>query len=218
MGHFLRNGSNPILTLLDCSRAFDTCRFDILFTKLLRRKVPPIVVRTLIYVYEEQYAWVKWGGARSSIFPIINGTRQGSILSPALFAVYVDDLIQELRDLGLGCHVAGLYYGVVGFCDDILLLAPSRDAMELMLATCEKFALMNNLRFSTDPNPAKSKSKCIFICGKKTNLPKPVPLTLYGEKLPWVASATHLGHELHESGLMEHDARQKRAEFILKST
>ena len=109
VGHYLRSGTNPILTLLDCSRAFDTCKFDILFTKLIKRKVPPIVVRTLLFVYEEQYAWVKWGGARSAIFSIVNGTRQGSILSPALFAVYVDDLIQELCDLDLGCHVAGLF-------------------------------------------------------------------------------------------------------------
>jgi hypothetical protein len=218
VGHYLRNGTNPILTLLDCSRAFDTCKFDILFTKLINRKVPPIVVRTLLFVYEEQYAWVKWGGARSSIFSIVNGTRQGSILSPALFAVYVDDLIQELRDLDLGCHVAGLFYGVVGFCDDILLLAPTRDSMELMLATCERFAQRNNLQFSTDPNPSKSKSKCIFVTGRSSNLAKPVPLTLCGKDLPWVVSATHLGHELHESGLMDHDARVKRAQFIDKST
>ena len=72
---------------------------------------------------------------RALIFPIVNGTRQGSVLSPALFAVYVDDLIQELRDLGVGCHVAGLFYGVVGFCDDILLLDPTRDSMEMMLGT-----------------------------------------------------------------------------------
>ena len=47
----------------------------------------------------------------------------------ALFAVYVDDLIQELRDLDLGCHVAGLFCGVVGFCNDILLLASTRDSI-----------------------------------------------------------------------------------------
>jgi hypothetical protein len=145
---------------LDCSRAFDTCKFDtfkfdILFTKLIKRKVPLIVVRTLLF--EEQYAWVKWGGARSAIFSIVNGTRQASILSQSLFAGYVDDLIQVLRDLDLGCHVAGLFYGVVGFCDGILLLAPTRDSMEIMLATCERFACRNNLQFSTDPNPAKSK-------------------------------------------------------------
>ena len=100
VNHYLQRGSNPIMTLLYCSKAFDTCKFSILFGKLLDRKVPPIVVRTLIVVYEEQYAWVKWGGARSSLFSITNGTRQGSILSPALFAVYVDDLLQELRPGG----------------------------------------------------------------------------------------------------------------------
>ena len=81
--------------------------------------MPPIVVRTLIAVYEDQYAWVKWGGARSRMFTIRNGTRQGSILSPALFAVYLDELLQELRSLGVGCYVAGMYCGAVGFCDDI---------------------------------------------------------------------------------------------------
>ena len=218
VSYFLTRGTNPIITLLDCSKAFDTCKFSVLFTKLINKGLPPIVVRTLMVVYEDQYAWVKWGGARSSIFSIINGTRQGSILSPALFAVYVDELLQELRSLGVGCHVAGVFYGAVGFCDDILLLSPTRDGMEIMLATCERFASRNNLQFSTDPDPAKSKSKCIFVSGKKKNLPKPAPLTLYGKELPWVASATHLGHELHESGTMDHDITVKRAEFINKST
>ena len=44
------------------------------------------------------------------MFTIINGTRQGSVLSPALFAVYVDDLLQELRNLGVGCYVAGIFF------------------------------------------------------------------------------------------------------------
>ena len=34
---------------------------------------------------------------------------------------------------------------------------------------------------------------------------------------PWVSSANHLGHELHESGTMEHDAHVKKALFIDKS-
>ena len=129
----------------------------------------------------------------------------------------MDELLQELRSLGVGCYVADMYCGAVGFCDDILLLAPTRDGMQMMLKTCESFALRNNLQFSTDPNPAKSKSKCILMIGKKKNLPKPAPLILSGKELPWVASATHLGHELHESGSMDHDACVKRAEFIRKS-
>ena len=143
--HYLRNGTQPIVTVLDCSKAFDTCRFSTLFARLVDKGVPPIVVRTLIVVYEDQYAWVKWSGERSSVFPITKGTRQGSILSPSLFAVYVDDLLQELRGLSVGCHVAGMYCGAVGFCDDILLLSPTRDAMQVMLNTYESFACRNNL-------------------------------------------------------------------------
>ena len=154
--HFLRQGTSPIITLLlDCSKAFDTCKFSILFQKLLDRGMPATIVRVIVRVYEEQYAWVKWGNSRSCRFSIVNGTRQGSILSPALFAVYVDDLLVELRKLGVGCKVAGVYMGAMGFCDDLLLLAPTRDGMQVMLDTCHRFADRVKLKFSTDPNPEK---------------------------------------------------------------
>ena len=179
--------------------------------------MPAIVVRVIVRVYEDQYAWVKWGGSRSSIFSIVNGTRQGSILSPALFAVYVDDLLVELRNLGVGCKVAGVFMGAMGFCDDLILLAPTRDAMQVMLDTCQRFASRFNLKFSTDPDPEKSKTKSIFVCGRAVSKQKPVNLTLDGEQLPWVESAAHLGHILHQSGSMEKDIRSKRASFIDES-
>ena len=185
--------------------------------KLAERKLPPIVIRVLIFVYEEQTAWVKWGKARSRSFGIVNGTRQGSVLSPALFSVYMDNLIMKLRRSGVGCHLGGVFCGVTGYADDLLLLAPSRSAMETMLKICEEYAHENNLEFSTDPDPAKSKSKCIFMQGHMRQ-PKPVNLQLYGVDLPWVRTATHLGHELSENCNMEEDMKCKRGEFIDNST
>ena len=145
-----------ITTLLDCSKAFDKCKFVPLFQKLLDRSVPSIVVRILIFIYTKQEAWVKWGAVRSETFFVSNGTRQGSVLSPALFAVYLDDLIKELRSYGLGCHMAGLWIGAVAFADDLLLMAPICSAMAKMLKVCEQYAVDLNLSFSTDPNPQKS--------------------------------------------------------------
>ena len=169
----------------------------------------------LIFVYREQEAWVTWGSAKSETFKIRNGTRQGSVLSPTLFAVYLDDLLVELRQHGLGCHMAGLWVGAVAFADDLLLMAPSRAGMAKMLEICEKYAKKMNLFFSTDPNPAKSKSKSIYMTGPGLHhLPKPVPLKLYGQDLPWVRHATHLGHELHEDANLDFDCRRKRAIFI----
>ena len=175
--YFIRKGSPCIITLLDCTKAFDKCRFDIIFRKLLKRKVPAIVIRAIIYVYEKQVAWIKWGDCRSRSFGVTNGSRQGSVLSPALFSVYMVEIFQKLRKLGVGSHLGKLFCGAVGYCDDLLLLAPSRSAMmELMLKACEEYALENNLEFSTDPNPKKSKSKCIYMHGslkKGTALLKP---------------------------------------------
>ena len=147
---------------------------------------------------------------------MVQGKGQCS-LSPALFSVYMDDLIVKIRKSGVGCHVGGVFCGVVGYADDLCLLAPSRSAMEVMLRMCEEFAMDNNLEFSTDPDPDKSKSKCIFMQGHK-RLPKPVNVKLYGVDLPWVKTAMHLGHELSEEGNMVHDMQCKGADFIQKST
>ena len=127
--------------------------------------------------------------------------------------MYMDDLIVRFRKAGVGCHVGG----VVGYADDLCLLAPSRSAMEVMLRICEDFATENNLQFSTDPDPEKSKSNCIFLQGYR-KLPKPANLKLYGLSLPWVKTANHLGHELSEECNMVQDMAIKRADFIQKST
>ena len=215
--HLLRSGTNPIVTVLDCTKAFDLCKFSILFRRMLDNGVPPIVVRCLMFMYQEQKAGVRWGQVKSEDFSVLNGTRQGSVMSPILWAVYCDPMIKRLRRLGLGAHVAGMFMGVACFADDVILIAPCHQAMQLMLKEVEDFATEYNILFSTDPVPQKSKSKCIFMRGRNKNLATPPELMLCGRLLPWVERASHLGHELHESGLMELDTSCKRAQFIEKS-
>ena len=64
VGQYLLEGSHPLVVVLDCSKAFDLCIFDRLFSAVLEKGVPPVVVRVLMYMYEEQYAWVRWGQGR----------------------------------------------------------------------------------------------------------------------------------------------------------
>ena len=91
--------------------------------------------------------------------------------------------------------------------------------MAEMIKICEDFGAKNNLKFSTDDNPAKSKTKCILMCGPKIRNPVyPAPLLLYQKQLPWVSHATHLGHELSQDCTMNMDTKMKRASFISSST
>ena len=171
-----------------------------------------------MYVYEEQEGSVKLAGNLSGTFSIVNGTRQGSVLSPILFSLYLDGLLKEQRQEGVGCHVGGVWMGASGYADDLILLSPSRESMSKMIRICQEYGVKYNLIFSTDPNPTKSKTKCVYFCGLAGAVQYPAPLILDGKCLPWVLTATHLGHELHQAANMNHDVKVKRARFIGEST
>ena len=165
--------------LLDCSKAFDKSRVDKLFEKLNASNCGS-------GIFQEQEGWFKLGGRRSSSFSITNGTRQGSVLSPLLFSVYLDDLLTELRKLQLGCHIGGWWYGAFGYADDLILMASNKEVLQRMVTVCEKYGRHHNLVFSTDPSPDKSKAKCLLLCGRASNVWYPAPGMLDGKYFPWV--------------------------------
>ena len=52
--YYMRRGTAVTACLLDCSKAFDKCKFDVLFDKLVEKGLPAVAIRALIFIYEEQ--------------------------------------------------------------------------------------------------------------------------------------------------------------------
>ena len=104
--------------------------------------------------------------------------------------------------------------GCAAFADDLVLLSPSRESMAKMLKVCEKYAAEHNLIFSTDPDPQKSKTKCLYMCGKSGHVKYPADLHLNNQKLPFVPEALHLGHHIHQDCSSTYDIQVKKAQFI----
>ena len=102
----------------------------------------------------------------------------------------------------------------MAYSDDLLLLCPNRYAAEKMLKICEEWSKETGITFSTNDDPAKSKTKVMVINKPQRQLCEPI--TLYGKKLPFVKKIDHLGHVLTDSGDHAEEANGKRGALIRK--
>ena len=210
--NYFRNRDTPVfLCLMDLTKAFDLVKLSLLFRKL-RHKVAPILIRFLIFSYIHQECVVSWNGVRSSSFNITNGVRQGAVLSPALFNIYIDEVFSELSNSGFGCKINNLYFGCFGYADDIALVAPCREALQQMVNICKGFFAKHGIKISTDPNPTKTKTK-VLVYGVNSVL---APIVLGDKILPYVNTWKHLGHTLCTDENAAHDMTERRREFIGK--
>ena len=210
--HYLRNGSEVFVGVMDMSKAFDNLRQSVLFWQLIERGLPSIYLRLILAMYRQQSANVLWNGKTSKDFTIGNGVKQGGVLSPRLFCVYIDGLFKLLRRKKTGCWMNKEFVGILGYADDLLLLAPSRDALQEMITNCGIFAKDLNLTFSTHEDPRKSKTKCMAFLSKERSLKS---IKLDRKTLPWVKAAKHLGNRVtNESISLRNDLMEKRAVFI----
>ncbi len=76
----------------------------------------------------------------SSYFNVTNGIKQGWIISPILFCIYMDALLNELSKSNVGCHIGGVFAGEFGYADDLKLLTPIVHALRILANTCETYA------------------------------------------------------------------------------
>jgi hypothetical protein len=149
--------SNVFCTFLDAPKAFDKVHYCKLFSRLIERNVPPLIIRVLLNMYSGQHVRVLWNGIFSCDFPVKNGVKQGGVISPILFCIYFDDVLCRLQRAGLGCFIGHLFVGALAYADDIVLLAPSAATMRVMLSICDDFASEFHMSFNA------SKSKCLIF-------------------------------------------------------
>ena len=133
ISYYKSKGSDVFVVFLDATKAFERIDFCKLFRKLLDRNMPPLLLRLLLYMYTNQNLQVRWGSIAGTKLGACNGVKQGAVLSPILFAVYMDDLYSQLMDSGSGCHIGDHYVGSLGYADDTVLMAPSWRASKPLL-------------------------------------------------------------------------------------
>ena len=109
--------------MLDASKAFDKVNHSKPFTKPIDRGCP-FIARILYYWYRTQKFTVRLCCSFSELFTVSNGVKQGGILSPHLFNVYMDDLTVNLNNLQIGCLDGGTIMNHMMHADDLCVFPP----------------------------------------------------------------------------------------------
>ena len=179
---------STLMCFLDASKAFDRVTHSILFRKLVDRGDRGYNIRILMYWYSNQCMYVRWAGVLSHGFHVSNGVRQGGILSPYLFNVYMDDLSIALN----GCHTGYVMDNIpvnhLLYADDLVVFAPSISGLRELLKVCDVFADSHDIKY----NPNKSQvliSRGKFLSG--VTIP---PFCIGGSCIPETDTVKYLGH------------------------
>ena len=172
---------NVHAAVLDFSKAFDTVPHHLIISKLIAHDIDPILVAWIANFLTDRKQRVIVNGASSEIIPITSGVPQGSVLGPALFILFVNDIADCVQ------------FGTIRlFADDTIIYAPISDAadqrkLQRDLDQVFQWSITNGMKFNT------SKSNIISFHNKKiTNTPL-LSYRLGGDTLVVVDQVKYLG-------------------------
>ena len=192
INYYTSSKGTVFCTLLDATKAFDRVKYCKLFRCLLQRKLPFVVLRLLLVMYTDHVTRIVWNGIQSRWFGVLNGVKQGGVMSPILFCVYFDDLLNALVEAKVGCFIGNIFVGVLAYADDVVILAPTASAMRRLLKLCEEYAQTYSVLFNG------AKSKCV-VCESRSKVKvlgfnRDVRFSMNGSVIDIVGSWAHLGH------------------------
>ena len=145
----------------------------------------------------------------SDYFYVSDGVRQGGILSPKLYSVYVDDLSDYLVKRQIGCHIDNVCVNHVMYADDICLMAPSPAALQKLINICYDFSIQNNLSFIS------TKSFCMVFKPRLYNLLCPT-FYMNTEILDYAAKIKYLAFTFSSDKKDDNDMLRQMRVFYTK--
>ena len=161
---YISKKSQIFAGFIDLSKAFDLVNYKLLLEILRKKGIPHDITELIKFYLQNQFACVKWNGLKGDPQIVNRGVRQGGILSPILFKVYLDDIIKRITNLGVGCRLGLSAVNIIAYADDIVLLAKSRECLDVLYR--EFLININKLDLKINTNKSKV---VIFSKGKLKN-------------------------------------------------
>ena len=147
-----QNGQKLFSCFVDFKKAFDSIPRDLLFEKLLQLGVNGKFFNAIKTMYTNDNCCVRVGEKITNTFLANQGVKQGCILSPLLFNIFLSDLPKIF--LGPECQPAKLNNAQPVSClvwaDDVVLLSESNKGIQEMISKLAKYSSTNYLEINVE--------------------------------------------------------------------
>lgn len=151
MGRELERGKKVVAALVDLKAAINSVDREVLARRLREEKVSGRLRERIMEIYKETRSVVKVSGKWGKRCWTTKGVRQGCPLSPMLFNVLIADIERELgRDGIRGITVGGKKLRVLGYADDLVILAKGEEEMSWILKRLEGYLERKELVLNTE--------------------------------------------------------------------
>ena len=129
-------------------KAFDTVPRNMLWYKLIKTGIHGKFLSPLQSLYDNVKCAVKVNDCLTPWLKVDTGVKQGCLLFPSLFAIYINDLTERINRLGCGTQIYDIQLTILLYADDIAVIAPDESKLPLMLnevsAWCQDCKLQIN--------------------------------------------------------------------------
>jgi hypothetical protein len=200
---FTNTGSTVNLCALDLSKAFDKLNHFGLFIELMKRAVPKVFLEVLEDWFHKHLTCVRFGSATSLFVSLECGVRQGGVLSPHLFAIYIDVIVGEIARSKFSCTYRFTCISVFMYADDLILLSPSVSSLQEIINIVEEQLLLLEMSVNV------SKSACLRF-GPRHKVLCADMKTSDGHTIQWVTKCLYLGKLLLSSNVFKCDFENEK--------
>lgn len=180
-----RTSSRPYsISTIDLRKAFDTVAHSSLARAMDRFNFHPKIKTLILSSFVNCTTVVSVTGQSTRPINISRGVRQGDPISPYLFNLVLDELLDDLYRLPTGIELGECRFPALAYADDLLLLSHSVADQQYLAKTCETFFYKRHL----SPNPRKCSTLQVNLLPSKKKLytASNVNIILAGQRLPVV--------------------------------